>query len=117
MTVAPETNDRPAPPLRGVDVDAQTRCAHYHGPLDVIAVRFPCCGVYYPCHACHEALAGHPPERWPRDRFDEPAVLCGACRATLTVEDYLGCEHACPRCGAAFNPGCAAHHDLYFQTD
>lgn len=102
-------------PLRGVAVDEQTRCAHYHGPRDVIAIRCPCCDVYYPCHRCHEELAGHPPARWPRARFGEPAVLCGVCRAELTVAAYLACDHVCPHCGAAFNPGCAAHHGLYFE--
>jgi uncharacterized CHY-type Zn-finger protein len=111
----PPLDGRFAVPLRGVGVDGQTRCAHYHSPRDVIAIRFACCDVYYPCHACHEALAGHPAERWPRGRFGEPAVLCGACRATLTAEEYLRSGHTCPRCGAAFNPGCAAHHDLYFE--
>jgi uncharacterized CHY-type Zn-finger protein len=112
---SPPTDPRFAVPLRGVSVDAQTRCAHYASPRDVIAIRFPCCDVYYPCHACHAEVAGHPPARWPRERFDEPAVLCGACLGTLTVREYLASGHACPRCGAAFNPGCAAHHDLYFD--
>lgn len=109
-------DDRFPVPLRGVDVDASTRCAHYLGPRDRIAIQFPCCGVYYPCHACHEALADHPAERWPADRFEAPAILCGACRSTLSIHTYLACGHTCPRCGAAFNPGCAAHRELYFAS-
>jgi uncharacterized CHY-type Zn-finger protein len=101
-------------PLRGVDVDAETRCAHYATDRDRVAIRFPCCDVFYPCHACHDARADHPPERWPRDRFDEPAVLCGACGRRLSVAAYLACGHRCPACDAAFNPGCAAHADRYF---
>lgn len=103
-------------PLRGVAVGPQTRCAHYDGPRDVVALRFGCCGVYYPCHRCHDDAAGHPAEPWPRARFDEPAVLCGVCRTTMTAGAYLASGSACPACGAAFNPGCAAHHHLYFEA-
>jgi len=110
-------DERFAVSLRGVNVDAQTRCAHYHGPRDIIAIRFPCCGVYYPCHACHHALADHPAAVWPVDRFDEPAVLCGACERTLSIRQYLACEHTCPHCSAAFNPGCLRHRALYFASD
>jgi len=111
------SDDRFAVPLRGVGVDDETRCLHYNSPRDVVAIRFACCDTYYPCHACHEACTDHDAERWPTDRFDDPAVLCGACRESLTVEAYLGCEDACPNCGAAFNPGCAAHHDRYFESE
>jgi uncharacterized CHY-type Zn-finger protein len=38
--------------LGGV-VDDQTRCVHYHGPTDVIAMRFKCCDAYFPCLRCH----------------------------------------------------------------
>jgi len=103
-------------PLRGVDVDAETRCAHYDADRDRVAIRFPCCDVFHPCHACHDDRADHPPERWPRARFDEPAVLCGACGHLLGVAAYLACEHRCPACDAAFNPGCAAHADRYFAV-
>ncbi|WP_435065984.1 CHY zinc finger protein [Halobaculum sp. EA56] len=101
--------------VRGVDVGAETRCAHYAGPTDVIALRFGCCGTFFPCAACHDAVADHEPAPWPRDRFDEPAVLCGVCGATLSVREYLASDFACPECDAAFNPGCAAHYDRYFE--
>lgn len=103
------------PTVRGVDVDPETRCAHYDAPRDVIALRFGCCEAFYPCFRCHDAVADHEPEPWPRDRFDEPAVLCGVCGTTLTVHDYLDADHACPACDAAFNPGCETHHDRYFE--
>lgn len=103
--------------LRGVGMDVQTRCAHYGGPRDVVALRLPCCDAFYPCHACHDALADHPARRWPRERFDEEAVLCGACRRTLSIRAYLACRHSCPHCGAGFNPGCAAHYGLYFEME
>ncbi len=106
--------DKP-PAVHGRLVDAQGRCAHYSGPLDIVAIRFPCCGKYYACHACHAELEPHPPERWSRADGDARVALCGACRAELTLGEYLGCEHRCPRCGAHFNPGCARHHALYFD--
>ncbi|WP_412069477.1 CHY zinc finger protein [Rubrivirga sp. IMCC43871] len=115
-TRAPETDARFAVSLRGVDVDAETRCAHYDGPTDVIALRFGCCDTFAPCHRCHDETADHPAEVWPRDRFDEPSVLCGACRTTMTWPTYLASGHTCPACGAAFNPGCAAHARHYAEA-
>ena len=114
-TAAPRLDDRFGVPLRGVGVDDQTRCAHYDGPTDVVALRFACCETFYPCHACHDRAAGHAAEVWPRARFDEPSVLCGVCRAALTAPQYLACGSACPACGAAFNPGCSAHLGLYLE--
>jgi uncharacterized CHY-type Zn-finger protein len=102
-------------PVRGVGVDPQTRCAHYATEVDVIALRFACCDTYYPCHLCHDAAAEHAPRRWPRRRFGEPAVLCGVCGHQMTVPEYLTCAYRCPRCGAAFNPGCKQHQHLYFE--
>ncbi|QLG64344.1 hypothetical protein HUG12_20930 (plasmid) [Halorarum salinum] len=102
-------------PVHGVEIDPETRCAHYDTGRDVIALRFGCCGEFYACFRCHDAVAGHDSEPWPRDRFDEPAVLCGACGAALAVGGYRQCEYSCPRCDAAFNPGCADHEDLYFE--
>ncbi|WP_129112853.1 CHY zinc finger protein [Halegenticoccus tardaugens] len=103
-------------PLRGVDVDDETRCAHYRTDRDVVAIKFACCGVYYPCHRCHEALADHDPERWGADDRDEPAVRCGVCGAELAVDAYLTSGHRCPDCDAPFNPGCEAHRSLYFEV-
>ena len=97
----------------GQTVDDETRCIHYHSALDVIAIKFACCGEYYPCHLCHEEAAGHPARVWPVSDRDEPAVLCGVCDAELTITEYLGVD-ACPRCAAEFNPGCRLHSHLYF---
>lgn len=102
--------------VRGVGVDPETRCDHYDSERDVVAIRFPCCEVFYPCFRCHEAVADHPAERWPADEFDAPAVLCGACGTALSVRAYLDCEASCPACGAGFNPGCADHYDRYFEV-
>jgi uncharacterized CHY-type Zn-finger protein len=102
--------------LRGRPVDAQSRCVHWSGPTDVVAFRFACCDGWWPCHACHEASAGHPAKPWPRSRFAEPSVLCGACQSPLTVPQYLAGGDACLLCGAPFNPRCRPHHPLYFEA-
>ena len=112
---SPATDSRFPVPLRGREVDPETRCAHWDDDVDVVALRFGCCGVYYPCFECHEATADHEAEPWPADRFDEPAVLCGVCRGTIQAETYLAGGDTCPHCGAAFNPGCRKHRDLYFE--
>lgn len=101
--------------VHGVEVGPETRCAHYGTERDIIALRFGCCGRFYPCRSCHDAVADHDGEPWPRARFDEPAVLCGACGSTLSARAYLDADHACPECGAAFNPGCVAHYEHYFE--
>src|SRR5476651_758459 len=97
------------PTVHGVDLDAQTRCVHYHTALDVIAIKMKCCGLYYACKDCHEALAVHDIEVWPRSEWDARAVRCGCCGLETSVEQYLGCGNACPACGAQFNPGCRNH--------
>lgn len=102
------------PPVFGVDLDPQTRCAHWHGPLDVVALRLPCCGAYYGCRDCHDALAEHEAEVWPPRAADEPVAMCGVCGGEMTLAAYLACDDRCPRCDAPFNPGCRKHRHLYF---
>ena len=99
--------------VHGLPIDAETRCAHWHGAADVVAIRFRCCDRFYPCHECHLAVADHPAEVWEADRRDEHALLCGVCGTTLTIERYLDVD-ACPDCHAPFNPGCRLHRHLYF---
>lgn len=103
-----------APRVLGRVVDAETRCAHYHGPLDVVALQFKCCEEFYPCFACHEETAGHPTERWNTADGNRHAVLCGVCRTAMRIDDYLRAE-ACPSCSAPFNPGCRLHRHHYFD--
>ena len=98
----------------GAPVDAQTRCVHYAGERDVVAIKFACCERFYPCHLCHALTAGHPARQWPVASAEEPAVLCGVCRSTMSIRDYLDAD-CCPCCGAEFNPGCRAHRDYYFE--
>lgn len=101
--------------VRGVDLDPQTRCAHYHGATDIIAIKMKCCGVFYACKDCHTALADHEIEVWPRGQWIDHAVLCGGCGVELTIEQYMRCESRCPACDAAFNPGCRNHYQFYFD--
>ena len=105
------------PTLRvfGVDLDAQGRCAHYRSLLDIVSIRFPCCGRLYACHTCHDEMESHEVERWPWDAFDVRAVLCGECRAEMRIHEYLASPAQCSHCGARFNPRCALHHPLYFE--
>ena len=107
------TQDRPA--VLGLELGPQTRCAHWHSPLDVIAIRMRCCGDYYACRDCHDTLADHPARVWPIGEWDQPAVLCGVCGGELSVRQYLDCGNVCPGCGAGFNPGCRLHYHLYFE--
>ncbi len=102
--------------VTGLDVDPETRCAHYHSERDIIAIRFKCCGEWFPCHACHAELAGHATRVWSKDEFNTRAVLCGGCDHQLTVREYLDCSSVCPNCCRQFNPGCARHYDRYFEA-
>ena len=103
------------PTVYGKPLDAHTRCVHYHSETDIIAIRFACCGRYYPCFECHEAEADHPATVWPQADWNKKAVLCGVCQSELTIWEYLHSRHTCPNCHAAFNPGCKNHYHLYFD--
>lgn len=114
----PHDADR-RPAVGGAVVDAQTRCAHYAGALDVVAIRFRCCDRWYPCLHCHDASEDHAPTPWPRAEHDAAALLCGVCGTRLTIRAYLAADAArpaCPACGAGFNPGCRRHHPVYFES-
>ena len=102
--------------VHGRLVDAHTRCAHWHGPTDVIAIRFRCCDRFYACYECHAEAEQHEPQRWTPDELDTPGILCGMCGGVLSIAAYLSSGYACPSCGAAFNPRCALHHHLYFDA-
>jgi uncharacterized CHY-type Zn-finger protein len=103
------------PTVLGVDLDPETRCAHYRSSLDIIAIKTKCCGVYYACKDCHEALANHSLDVWPASDWDQTAVLCGVCGSELSVVEYMECGNECPSCKAKFNPGCRNHYHFYFE--
>lgn len=100
----------------GKSIDNQTRCVHWHSALDVIAIKFKCCDKYYPCFSCHEEEADHKHEVWPKDAFDQKAILCGVCGHELTIQEYMDSNNTCPKCEANFNPGCSNHYHLYFDV-
>lgn len=102
--------------VRGIELDAQTRCIHYHSAIDIIAIRMKCCSIYYACKDCHVALADHPIEVWPQREWDQHAVLCGACGNELTIAEYMTSSYECPSCHAKFNPGCRSHYHFYFEV-
>ena len=97
-------------------LDDETRCEHYHSPLDIIAIKFKCCDKYYPCYQCHEATADHPAQTWSKDEWDIKAILCGVCKNELTINEYMRSGNYCPNCKAAFNPNCSKQYHLYFQS-
>ena len=104
------------PEVRGINLDRQTRCEHYHGPTDIIAIKMRCCGVYYACKDCHNALADHPIEVWPEAEWGKRAILCGACGVALTIQQYMKSESRCPGCREDFNPRCRNHYHVYFAV-
>lgn len=101
--------------IKGKTIDSHTRCIHYNSPLDIIAIKFKCCGEYYPCYKCHDEEADHKTELWAKDEFNAKAVLCGMCRNEMTIAEYLVSGRKCPNCNAAFNPNCKEHYNLYFD--
>ncbi|PPA70632.1 CHY zinc finger protein [Jeotgalibacillus proteolyticus] len=101
--------------VAGELVDRETRCKHYYSKKDIIAIKFFCCQTYFPCFSCHRSSGCQNHAVWPKDRFDEKAVLCGSCGTELSIRDYLACHSQCPECAAYFNPGCSLHAHYYFE--
>lgn len=104
------------PAVKGA-IDSFTRCRHYHSEVDIVALKLPCCHIYYSCYECHEELADHPAQRWEIEDVDTKAVLCGRCGVMLSIREYLTCKATCPSCRAAFNPRCERHYGLYFSQN
>ena len=103
--------------INGLDLDKETRCLHWHSEKDIIAIQFACCGKFYACYECHEALADHSAEPWPAVAFEKAeAVYCGHCETRTTIKTYMDSGSQCPNCKASFNPGCEKHWPLYFEV-
>lgn len=101
--------------VKGLLVDDATRCEHYHSELDIIAIKMHCCNTYYACITCHNLLAQHPSTVWPKNCFNEKAILCGSCKTELTINEYLNSNNICKNCNSNFNPKCSNHYHLYFE--
>src|SRR5699024_8847876 len=95
-------------------VDDESRCTHYHTPLDIIAIKFKCCNKFYSCYKCHNENENHEIIRWEKDEFDEQAIICGVCNQTRSTNDYMLSE-VCQHCSAIFNHRCKYHHHIYFK--
>ncbi|GGC91012.1 hypothetical protein GCM10007216_22200 [Thalassobacillus devorans] len=100
--------------VKGVQVDPYTRCQHYHSDIDIIAIKFYCCKEYYACYYCHKEKANHREEKWPRELWNEQAILCGNCDHELTINEYIEASE-CPSCRHRFNEKCSNHYPLYFD--
>lgn len=100
--------------IHGSPIDSETRCVHYHGATDIIAIKFKCCGQYYPCYKCHDEHVTHERKQWGKDEFSEKAIFCGHCQSECTIDEYMKTQN-CPHCTAPFNPNCQFHYDLYFD--
>lgn len=96
----------------GINLDKDSRCTHYHGDNDVVALKCNKCQKYYACYKCHDELESH---SFVPIAIDEPSpVLCGHCYSKLTFEEYqLG---HCITCNHTFNPNCKKHSTIYFKS-
>ncbi|MFB4161194.1 CHY zinc finger protein [Geomicrobium sp. JSM 1781026] len=102
--------------IHGQVLDEETRCVHYDGPTDIIAIKFACCGRYYPCIHCHEESESHRRRTWATNERDERAIYCGACKTEHTIQTYMNHTH-CPRCSSLWNENCKYHYHYYFEED
>lgn len=103
--------------VKGQVIDNETRCAHYHTNLDIIALKFKCCNSYFPCYSCHQEETDHAATQWEVTEREEKAILCGACGRELSIREYLASNNTCPSCQSSFNPNCKKHYNLYFKLD
>ncbi|UTR06382.1 CHY zinc finger protein [Alkalihalobacillus sp. LMS6] len=100
--------------IKGKVVDQQTRCVHYQTQFDIVAIKFACCGDFYPCYKCHDEAVDHKRKQWKQTEFTQRAILCGACHGQITIHEYVQAS-CCPLCQAQFNTNCSLHHHLYFE--
>lgn len=101
--------------VKGVKVDEEARCLHYHKEIDVIAIQFACCNEFYACYHCHKEEADHSAKRWPKTKWSQKAILCGHCKKTMTIFDYMQ-TNMCPDCKHPLNEKCLGHYPLYFEV-
>jgi uncharacterized CHY-type Zn-finger protein len=103
------SSNPPSATVHGLDVTPTTQCTHWHSPLDIIAVKHFC------CDSCHDTCETHKSGVWPREQRAKKAVLCGACKHVLSIEEYMTSGSKCTQCGNGFNPGCKGHWGMYFE--
>lgn len=101
--------------IKGKIIDSNTRCVHYNSEFDIIAIKFKCCNIYYPCYKCHEEEADHGIQKWKKHEDASKAVFCGNCHNEITIEQYINSNNKCPFCKSSFNPTCKEHYHFYFD--
>ena len=101
--------------IEGVNVDKQSRCKHWHGANDILAIKFKCCNRWFSCIECHNELTDHDVIKWENAQFSDKAIYCGHCGHIFSIKEYLDSSNFCPKCNAKFNPRCKNHHHLYFK--
>ncbi|KAL6940858.1 hypothetical protein ACO0QE_004776 [Hanseniaspora vineae] len=112
--------------IKGLLVDDESRCEHWHSDLDVVALKFKCCpAVYYCCYSCHLEVNNidpetgsapngqHQIEKFSRSDDTVKLIMCGACKTEMTFTEYTK-NMKCYNCKHDFNPRCKLHYDLYF---
>ncbi|AFT80992.1 hypothetical protein FE407_00210 [Leuconostoc carnosum] len=100
--------------IKGIGLDDEGRCRHWHSFHDVVANRCAQCDEFYACYQCHDAMVTH--HFCPMPLTDERvAVLCGACHFGMTGQMYLKANYYCPKCHHPFNNQCARHIEIYFS--
>lgn len=95
--------------------DNETRCTHWHTDKDIIALKFACCGKYWPCYQCHNSCMEGPLRKYAVVESAVKVVLCGSCAEEMTFQEYIDCDYACKKCHGEFNPGCKLHYGIYFD--
>ncbi|MDF8375009.1 hypothetical protein G9401_05360 [Weissella paramesenteroides] len=97
--------------IHGIQLDSDGRCLHYHTNNDIVALKCAQCHQYFACYQCHDAIMSH--EFMPANPEDK-SVMCGVCHHIMNYQDYS--QNSCPNCHHAFNPRCALHHEIYFES-
>lgn len=106
--------------VKGKLVDTETRCEHWNGPNDIIALRFKCCpDYYYPCFQCHNELTTHVLQKFNLTiNLDLKCIFCGHCKKELTFKEYISSSNVlrCSYCKHRFNENCKLHYHCYFEN-
>lgn len=99
--------------IKGINVDYQGRCQHWHSAVDIVANLCAKCKCFYACYECHDVMNLHKFEPMSINN-EERAVMCGVCNYQMTVWSYQHSNYQCPNCHHAFNQRCSLHNNTYF---
>ncbi|WP_438835700.1 CHY zinc finger protein [Streptococcus pluranimalium] len=45
--------------FKGIVIDDNSRCQHYHSSQNIVALKYADCHSYYACYKCHGAMESH----------------------------------------------------------